>query len=285
MKFKSRVDWWMHLIFVVFVASNIWMLPLLSEGFIGIIIVVPYTACTLFLMLPIWLNTYYYVGEEELHVKSGLGKGTRIGFGQIISIRPTKDPTNAPALSLDRLEIKYRVKSGSYSDTVLISPNDEEGFIEQILVKNPDVSVSSEQASLTKSSKVILWFAGIVSAVTLVGVLGMYINGEREPIVAVSGDSMQIRAMYGTSVELANISEVMLIDQSMREIGAGTRLNGYNGGAWRGHFTAGLLFVRPDAVPTVRIVRERGSDIFISFRADGRAAELYEELRGVVRQR
>ncbi|MCL2248384.1 MAG: hypothetical protein FWC13_03875 [Oscillospiraceae bacterium] len=96
--------------------------------------------------------------------------------------------------------------------------------------------------------------------------------------VTIQGDSMHISAMYGTRVELTNIADIALLDLSMREIGVGRRTNGYNGGAWRGNFTAGLLFVRPDSSPTIRIDRHRGSAIFISFRDTERTELLYIEL-------
>ena len=64
----------------------------------------------------------------------------------------------------------------------------------------------------------------------------------------------------------------------LRELGAGSRINGYNGGAWRGHFTAGLLFVRPNSSPTIRIERAVGSDIFINFRDYAGTIGLYNKL-------
>jgi hypothetical protein len=118
----------------------------------------------------------------------------------------------------------------------------------------------------------------VVLVLTAIGVGALFYFGEREPRVSIYDDHIRIRAMYGTTVEFANISHVILEPQSMREIGAGARTNGYNGWAWRGNFRAGLLFVRPDSTPTIRIESVRGSDIFISFRDSDQTVELFYDL-------
>ena len=273
MKFKVKVDWWVHLIFAASFIMNIW-----AAAGLDVILAVIFTPLNVFLILPIWLNTYYLLGEGELLVKSGLGKGTRIAYSQITGVCETRNPISAPALSLDRLEIRYKAKRGSFFDTIIISPKDKVGFIEQLRIKNENIEVSDEKKPMSKSSKTTAVIAVAVSAVTLVCVVILFVAGLREPVVTIGSDHIQIRAMYGLTVGFEEIDEFSLLDQSMREIGAGTRINGFNGGAWRGHFTAGLLFVTPDSSPTIRIERNSGSTIFISFRDADRAMMLYEEL-------
>jgi len=121
-----------------------------------------------------------------------------------------------------------------------------------------------------------------ISAVILVGVGALFIAGEREPRVDILEGSLRIRAMYGLTVDLADISDITLLEQSMREIGPGMRTNGYNGGALRGYFTAGLLFVRPDNTPTIRIGQVRGPNIYISLRDSEATRALYIELAEAV---
>lgn len=279
MKFKSKVDWWLHLIFVGFLIANVWAIVGLFFGGLGsIIIVATFTPLNVFLMLPMWLNTYYLLDENDLLIKCGLGKGTRIGISQITSIYETRNPISSPALSLDRLEVRFKAKSGSFSDTIIISPKDKHGFIEQLQSMNENIETSGEKKPMSKSMKILLAIVGTISVVTVIGVGAMFAIGEREPVVTVHSDSIQISAMYGTSVNISNIADISLINQSMREIGAGSRTNGYNGGSWRGHFTAGLLFVRPNSSPTIRIERTAGSNIFISFRDFERTIALYDEL-------
>jgi len=279
MKFKAKIDWWMLLIFVSFLALNIWAVWGLFTGGAGsIILAIVFTPINIFLMLPIWLNTYYLLDESELLVKCGLGKGTRIGYSQITSVSKTRNLISAPALSLDRLEVRYKSISGSFSDTVIISPKDRAGFIEQLQIKNTDIEASDNPIPMSKSSRVTRVVAVAITAIFLVGVGIMFAVGLREPVVTIHNDNIQISAMYGLSVDISNIANISLLDQSMREVGAGSRTNGFNGGTWRGHFTAGLLFVTPDSSPTVRIERSNGSNIFISFRNNERTMMLYDEL-------
>jgi hypothetical protein len=278
-KFKAKIDWWMQLIIVSFLALNIWALFGLFTGEVGsIILAIIFTPTNVFLMVPMWLNTYYLFDESELLVKCGLGKGTRISYSQITSVSKTRNPISSPAPSLDRLEVRYKSKSGGFSDTVIISPKDKTGFIEQLQINNPDVEVFDNPIPLSKSSRATLVVAGAITALSLVGVGILFAVGLREPVVTIHGDNIQINAMYGTSVNHSNIANISLLDQSMREVGAGSRTNGFNGGAWRGHFTAGLLFVTPDSSPTIRIERINGGNIFISFRNNERTMTLYDEL-------
>jgi hypothetical protein len=55
---------------------------------------------------------------------------------KITSVKRTRNPLSSPALSTDRLEIKY----GKW-DFVLISPKNEERFCEILLEKNPQIMI------------------------------------------------------------------------------------------------------------------------------------------------
>jgi hypothetical protein len=128
------------------------------------------------------------------------------------------------------------------------------------------------------------WIAtvGFVVIVT-VGVAIMLIAGGREPSVTIGTTddyavTLTISGMYGTTVDIADISWVSLVEQSMNEIGTGRRTNGFNSSMYRGHFTSGLLFVRPNASPTLRIDRDSGSTIYISFNDPQKTINLYRDL-------
>ena len=283
MKFRAKIDWWMHLIFAVMVITNIGAVVAAFTGNLtaitAIIIAATFTPLNAFLIIPIWRNTYYLVDENnELHIRSGLIKYAAIDVMRITGIAYTWNPISSPALSLARMEISYKYKSGNFNDTILIAPEDNEGFIAYLKNINENIEVFEGKKPLSQGVKVLLIISAVVLVVTLAGTAALFIVGEREPAVTVYGDSVRISAMYGTTVAFDNISEITLLNQSMREIGAGMRTNGYGGAAWRGHFTAGLLFVRPDSSPTIRIERERGSSIFISFRDNAATEAVYREL-------
>lgn len=145
----------------------------------------------------------------------------------------------------------------------------------RFLKKDADMAILAARRKLGKVQTIIIF---AVTGAILIGLGVMFTLGEREPSVDVFDDGIRIRAMYGLSVDFSEITDIVLLDQSMREIGTGMRLNGYGGAALKGHFTAGLLFVRPNSSPTIRIERRHGSDIFISFRDNLRTEMLYREL-------
>ncbi|UEG55384.1 PH domain-containing protein [Mucilaginibacter daejeonensis] len=69
-------------------------------------------------------------------VKSGFFVNLNIDANTIKSVKATRNPLSAPAISLDRLEIAY----GKY-DTIMVSPKDRTGFIAQLLNDHPSIAV------------------------------------------------------------------------------------------------------------------------------------------------
>jgi len=131
---------------------------------------------------------------------------------------------------------------------------------------------------MPKAQKRILGAAAIVGGLTLAGVVLLFYFGERQPRVVLYSEGLQIQAMYGVRVDFAEVAAIELLDVSMREIGAGTRTNGFGGRAWKGHFAAGLLFVTPDSAPTIRIERVGSADIYLSFADSAKTQALHREL-------
>mgnify|MGYP001174820431 CR=1 FL=1 len=78
--------------------------------------------------LPVWLltSTKYTIGSESLFVQSGPFHW-KIPLSEISSVEPSRNPLSSPALSLDRLHIKY-----GRGQAVLISPEPRERFIEEL---------------------------------------------------------------------------------------------------------------------------------------------------------
>lgn len=132
---------------------------------------------------------------------------------------------------------------------------------------------------ITRKRKVSIIAISIISVILFIGLGMLFYQGEREPTVNVFNDSVQIRAMYGLTVDFSEIRDISLLEQSMRDIGVGRRTNGYSaGGALKGHFTSGLLFVQADISPTIRIERINAANIYISFRDSEQTKILYNEL-------
>ena len=138
--------------------------------------------------------------------------------------------------------------------------------------------------AMSRGKKVGIALTVVFSTALIVGIAAMFVSGEREPNIIIHSDSLQIRAMYGTQIPFSNITGITLDSRSMSEIGAGRRTNGYATGATlRGHFSSvqhgsKLLFVTSTSSPTIRIDRELGGSVFISYRDEGRAAVEYRLL-------
>jgi hypothetical protein len=79
----------------------------------------------------IWTGTDYTLTSAELLVRSGPFRW-RVPLAEIREVTPTHNPLSSPALSLDRLEIRYR-KMGF----LLISPEDKDGFLRSLVAQAP----------------------------------------------------------------------------------------------------------------------------------------------------
>lgn len=82
----------------------------------------------------LFMNTYYVIEGQKLHIKCGLFFSEAIEITSIKKITPTRLMMSAPAVSLDRLEILY-----NKFDSVLISPKDKEGFVRHLTNINPEI--------------------------------------------------------------------------------------------------------------------------------------------------
>lgn len=136
MKFRSKIDWWLLLIFVVITANIIFKIyqevhhSSIGTNFSHLMI---YSLVILVIWLPIF-STYYVVETNILVIKSLIFRW-KINIDDITQIEPTHNPLSSPALSLDRFKISY-MKNGRIAK-VMISPKDKEGFL-NTLRNNPN---------------------------------------------------------------------------------------------------------------------------------------------------
>lgn len=138
MIFYSKIDLWMH---VVFIGTT---LVVLSLPFLyykttkdvsliqSLLVTLLPMMFSLMMLLPSYLNTYYKIDNGELLVKSGVFK-TTVSIAEIEDIKPTKSLWSAPALSIDRLVIHY-----GDGNRVVVSPKDKQEFIEAIRERQID---------------------------------------------------------------------------------------------------------------------------------------------------
>ena len=133
MVFKSKVDIWMAIIFIVVPMSMIY--GVITEPSAILLLI---TALIIVLLCILFFGTKYVIEEDELIVYGGLYK-KRIQIKQIRSLRPSKNPLSAPAMSIDRIEITF----DPHIQVVLVSPKDKELFVKKLLEVNPNISLKS----------------------------------------------------------------------------------------------------------------------------------------------
>ena len=137
MEFKSKVDLWLAAVLWGSVAICFFPVFLEDGLIVGLAIGIP---MAIFVLL-LWINTKYYIRDDQLVIK-GVLKDTLIPIESITSVKTTRNPLSAPALSMDRLEINY----GRYEFT-LISPLEKERFVEELLKVNPQITTEEKSKS------------------------------------------------------------------------------------------------------------------------------------------
>lgn len=139
--------------------------------------------------------------------------------------------------------------------------------------------------SKSKAPKAVIIVMISISAIILIVVGMLFYYGEKDPVVKILDDHIQIDAMYGLNINFSEIADISLIDKSMRDMGVGIRTNGYDGigGTLKGNFKSDilgetLLFVQSKSSPTIKIVRKGKKDVYISFDNPESTEQLYNEL-------
>ena len=291
MKFRSKIDWWMHLVFLSSVVANIWILILfiLQGGVFLLIMLLFFTPLNVLFIVPVWFNTYYVTGDNGLTIKCGIRKEFIIPYESIISAASTKDPLASAALSLDRIELVYRHLSNKFSDTVLISPVEKQEFFKQLGSKNENIKIMTETKPTDKGYKLFLIIILGVCGAVLIWAAVSSVAGEFDPAVSINDNGITISGMYGLDINSEQITGVTLIEKSMLDIpgSSGMRTNGFDGfgQAQKGYFSSpelgmNIRFVQARTSPTIHIECLTYS-VFISFRNSDKTRAFFEELQNV----
>jgi hypothetical protein len=128
-RFKSKVDRWIFLLLVVVIIVQIVAVgsaavqagdPLAMTGLIFVMIGV------VGLMVWLMVGTHYTVDRGIIRIRSG-PFWWKIPIDQITSVKATRSLLSSPALSLDRILIRYGKRG-----RIMISPADKAGFLKAI---------------------------------------------------------------------------------------------------------------------------------------------------------
>ena len=101
----------------------------------------PITIAVAFFLTDIFMNTYYSIEDGVLSIIAGRFYSLQIPISNIYKIKSSRDPSKAPANSIDRLSIRYTV-DGKKKE-VLISPENKEDFMQALKDINGDIELGS----------------------------------------------------------------------------------------------------------------------------------------------
>ena len=125
-RFVSKVDGWLPGVFVAVVLIQIVALAAAmaeSGERVGILVGVAVLLLTVALFTWLLRGTFYEVSNDTLRLVCGPFR-QRIPISDIQAIEPSRSALSSPALSLDRLRIRY-----GKNRRVLVSPADKRGFV------------------------------------------------------------------------------------------------------------------------------------------------------------
>lgn len=129
--YKSKVDLWLLILLIAAFGGPLVYMTFREPRWFGPVVWLPLTVFVIYSVTTI----RYVIEGDVLSIKS-------IGFRSVIPIRSIRriEETNSllasPAASLERLEIVY-----NKYDSVLISPKDKLGFIDDLKVINPEIEI------------------------------------------------------------------------------------------------------------------------------------------------
>jgi len=131
-RFASKIDAWLLAVLALAVllqiVATVGVLMQNEDPWAGVIMVL--VSLLLFVLIGTTVAfTYYSVEGNTLRVVSGPFRWT-IPIDRIESVEPTRNPLSAPALSIDRLKIRY-----SGGKAILVSPADKKGFVRALGVE------------------------------------------------------------------------------------------------------------------------------------------------------
>ena len=133
-RYDSKIDkgfvWFPSLILIA-----VALLLIVEKAWLGLPIVI---AIALYL-IDMFRNTHYSIEDRSLTIVAGRFYKVQIPISSITKIKPSRDPSKAPANSMDRLSIRY-TKDGKKKE-VLVSPENKEEFMQTLKDINGDIEI------------------------------------------------------------------------------------------------------------------------------------------------
>ena len=130
--YKSKIDIWLVVLFYVMMLlpTLVALIDMFSWIMVALdVLLLGFVSITLF-------NTKYIIDGELLYIKCGFLPKEKCFISQIVKIKNTHNIISAPAISLDRIEIRLNNRQ-----QLIISPLDKEEFINNLRAINPNIIV------------------------------------------------------------------------------------------------------------------------------------------------
>lgn len=131
--YQSKVDPWLAVLLLLMPIGVVaaWLAALTSRSNDDLIGAVVASVLVIGILLGLVYPMRYGLDDTYLTVRFGLAR-TRIPLANVTTVEPTRNPLASPALSLDRLSI---VSGPGLTGTVMISPADRDGFLNELASK------------------------------------------------------------------------------------------------------------------------------------------------------
>jgi PH (Pleckstrin Homology) domain-containing protein len=128
--YRSKVDWWIALLLCLPpVASIAVCVALVLDGKISEL---PWGIASVLLVLGVYFGLifpmWYGLDDTHLLVRFGICR-RRIPLADVLEVHPTHNPLSSPALSLDRLRVRF---GQGFFKAVMISPVDRNRFLDEL---------------------------------------------------------------------------------------------------------------------------------------------------------
>ena len=132
-KFKSEISISL-LTGILLVMCSVIILLVAIKAWIGVGVLI----AVLLFIAHVFLSTHYCIADNTLKIRSGIVYRKDIKIEKIRKIIRTNSILSSPALSFNRIEIIYNT-----FDSVLVSPDNEQEFVNTIVQRNPDVDITA----------------------------------------------------------------------------------------------------------------------------------------------
>lgn len=128
-RFNSKVDRWLLFLLIAVIVFEVVVLSIAAAraGSPAEAMWLMFAALLIVALIgSLLIRTYYVVEGNTLRIVSG-PFSWKVAIDQIESVKATRNPLSSPALSLDRLRIRY-----GKGRRIMVSPADRSGFLKAI---------------------------------------------------------------------------------------------------------------------------------------------------------